>query len=82
MPLCIIKPLNDVRRKFSTIPTGNQEGRSLQPDFTDMICPYMGQGEYPLTLFIDPQPYKRIGCAKHGQKHLHAKVSNAEAEVT
>ena len=22
------------------------------------------------TLFIDPQPYKRIGCAKYGQKHL------------
>ena len=41
----------------------------------------MGQGEYPLTLFIDPKPYKRIGCAaKYGQKHLHAKVSNAEAE--
>ena len=35
----------------------------------------MGQGEYPLTLFIDPQPYKRT-------KHLHAKVSNDEAEVT
>ena len=42
----------------------------------------MGQGEYPLTLFIDPQSYKRTGCAKYGQKHLHAKVSNAEAEVT
>ena len=42
----------------------------------------MGQGEYPLTLFIDPQPYKRIGSAKYGQKHLHAKVSNAKAEVT
>ena len=38
-----------------------------------------GQGEYPLTLFIDPQPYKRrISRAKY----LHAKVSNAEAEVT
>ena len=58
------------------------KGRSLQlrrTDFTDRICPYMGQGEYPLTLFIDPQPYKRIGCVKYGQKHLHAKVSN---EVT
>ena len=39
----------------------------------------MGAGEYPLTLFIDPQPYKRISRAKYGQKHLHAK---AEAEVT
>ena len=36
-----------------------------------------GQGEYPLTLFIAPQPYKRISRAKY----LHAKVSKAEAEV-
>ena len=26
--------------------------------------------------------YKRTGCAKYGQNLLHAKVSNAEAEVT
>ena len=31
----------------------------------------MGQGEYPLTLFIDPQP---VGCAKYGQKHLHTQM--------
>ena len=43
----------------------------------DRICPYKGAGEYPL---IDPQVC--TGCAKYGQKHLLAKVSNAEAEVT
>ena len=59
--------------------TRSTSAQLCRTDFTDRICPYMGQGEYPLTLFIDPQPYKRIGCAKYGQKHLHAKVSN---EVT
>ena len=62
------RPKNDcailARRFLSAAPCGNHH-------LTDRICPYMGQGEYPLTLFIDPQ---RIGCAKYGQKHLHAKV--------
>ena len=58
------------------------KGRSLQLTAVETLligfAHIWGQGKYPLTLFIDPQPYKRISRAKY----LHAKVSNAEAEVT